>query len=366
MNNSYIKQLGVSLAISLAIASCGSKDETKKEVIRPVSYEEVGLGGGVLERTFSGTAISGTETRMSFKVAGNIERLLVKDGEEVNKNQLLVTLDDSDYQLQYEQADAAVKNADALAKQAKSNYERIRSLYENGSTSLSDFENAKASYESAQASENSAIQSRRLARSQIAYCKLSAPIQGSISSLSVEVNENVNAGQTIMVLSSEGDLEVNLGLPESFITNVNVQDKVEISFSALPGEVFQGVVSEVSYSINNQTSTYPVAVKLIGDTKTIRPGMAASVTFSINTSKPGQPDLLMVPVQAVGEDEKGNFVFVLESSEEHYIVKRRTVTVGQITTSGFEIIDGLDEGELIATAGLQTLLEGMKVRLYEN
>ena len=362
----YIKLVGANLVIFLALFSCSSTEETKETVIRPVMYEKVVLGGGIQQRTFSGTAISGTETRMSFKVSGNIQTLRVKDGDEVKKNQLLVTLDNSDFQLQYEQSDASVKNADAVEKQAKSNYERIRSLYENGSTSLSDFENAKANYESAKANESSAKKARKLARAQLDYCKLYAPIEGSVSSLSAEVNENVTAGQTIMVLSSEGDLEVNLGLPESYITNVNVQDQVGVSFSALPGEEFQGIVSEVSFSINSQTSTYPVVVKLIGDTKSIRPGMAATVTFSINTSKPGQPDLLKVPAQAVGEDEDGNFVFTLEASEEQYVIKRRSITIGQLTEGGFEIVDGLEEGELIATAGLQTLLDGMKVRLFEN
>ncbi|MFY0652297.1 MAG: efflux RND transporter periplasmic adaptor subunit [Cyclobacteriaceae bacterium] len=362
----YYKIPGWSVLIALTIFACSKKEQTKEEVIRPVMYEKVVLGGGNQQRTFSGTASSGTATRMSFKVSGNVQSLRVKDGDEVKKNQLLVTVDDSDFKLQYEQSDAAVKNADAVEKQAKSNYERIRSLYENGSTSLSDFENARANYESAKANESSAKQSRKLARAQLEYCKLYAPIEGSVSSLSVEVNENVSAGQTIMVLSSEGDLEVTLGLPESYITNVNVQDQVEISFSAIPNEVFKGVVSEVSFSINNQTATYPVVVKLIGDTKSMRPGMAASVTFSINTSKPGQPDLLMVPVQAVGEDEVGNFVFIVEAAEEHYTIKRRAVTIGQLTATGFEIADGLEEGELIATAGLQTLLEGMKVKLFQN
>lgn len=364
--NALIKSLGMSAVIALVLFSCGGKKESKKEIIRPVAYERVGLGGGEQQRTFSGTAKSGTETRMSFKVSGNIEKLMVKDGDEVKKNQLLVTVDDSDYLLQYQQADAAVKNATAVAKQAKSNFERIRSLYENGSTSLSDYENSRANYESAEASVNSAVQARSLARSQINYCKLYAPIDGAISSLSVEVNENVSAGQTVMILSSEGDLEVSLGLPESFITNVNVQDQVAISFSALPGETFEGIVSEVSYSINNQTSTYPVAVKLTGDTESVRPGMAASVTFNINRSKPNEPNLLKVPATAVGEDEEGNFVFVLEPSEEHYVVKRRSVSVGELSTNGFEITEGLEKGELIATAGLQTLLEDMKVRLYDN
>ena len=121
------------LILAMAIwASCSSKEEIVKEVIRPVMYQKVVPGGGIQERTFSGTAIAGTETKMSFKVGGNIRSLRVKVGQEVNKNTLIATLDDSDLQLQYEQSDATVKNADALEEQTKSNFERVRTLYENG------------------------------------------------------------------------------------------------------------------------------------------------------------------------------------------------------------------------------------------
>ena len=275
-------------------------------------------------------------------------------------------LDDSDLQLQYEQSDAAVKNADALEKQAKSAYERVRALYENGSTSISEFESAKANYESAKASESSQKKQRKLAKAQLEYTRLFSPLRGKIATVDAEVNENVQAGQQIVMLSSEGDLEVIMGLPESFISNVNVQDQVEVSFSALNGQTFNGVVSEVSFAISSETSTYPVIVKVDDDNEVIRPGMAATVTFKINTASASEPDLLMVPGQAVGEDEDGNFVFTLEINEDHYLAKRRSVSVGQLTSNGFEIVDGLVEGELVATAGLQTLLDGMKVKLYEN
>ena len=354
------------LALVILCLACSGETEEKKEVIRPVMYQKVVPGGGVQQRTFSGTAISGTETRMSFKVSGTLESLRVKVGEEISKNTLIATLDDSDLELQYEQADASVKNADAQEKQAKSNYERVRALYENGNTSISEYESAKAAFESAQANESSAKKSRKLARSQLTYTKLYAPVSGKVATVDAEVNENVNAGQQIVMLSSEGDLEVNLGLPESFISNVEVQDQVEVSFSALPGQIFTGVVSEVSFSISAQTSTYPVVIKIQGDSDAIRPGMSASVTFTVNTSSEAQPDLLMVPGQAVGEDESGNFVYTLEIEDDYYLAKRRTVSVGKLTSSGFQIMDGLEEGELVATAGLQTLLDGMKVRLYQN
>lgn len=354
------------LSITALLMACGGKEQEKVESIRPVVYQKVVPGGGVQTRTFSGTAISGTETKMSFKVAGNIQSLRVNVGEEVGRSQLLATLDDADFQLQYEQADASVKNADAQEKQAKSNFERVRALYENGSTSLSNYESAKANYESARANESSAKKSRKLSRAQLEYTKLYAPVAGKVATVDSEVNENVSAGQQILMLSSEGDLEVNLGLPESYISNVNVQDKVEVTFPAINDVIFEGVVSEVSFAINNQTSTYPVVIKLAGDGRSIRPGMAASVTFKVNTADPDRPDLLFIPAQAVGEDEEGNFVFTLVPDEENHIAKRRAVTIGQLTTEGFEIVEGLEEGELIATAGLQTILDSMKVKLFQN
>lgn len=343
---------------------CSGKKEEKKEILRPVQYEKVVPGGGAKQRVFSGTAKSGTETKLSFKVNGNIERLIVKVGEHVNAGGLIATLDNSDLQLQYEQQDAAVKNADAQEKQAKSNFGRVRSLYENGNAALSEYESAKAQFESAKANESSAKKARKLAEAQLSYAKLRAPVKGKVATVNAEINENVQAGEQIVMLSSEGDLEVNLGVPESFISRINVLDKVKVEFSSNRGQQYTGVVSEVSFSINDETSTYPVVVKLDGNTSDIRPGMAANVTFDFASEN--QSELLIVLAKAIGEDQEGNFAFVLEQENDYYLAKRRTLKIGQLTPQGFEILEGLEEGEVIATAGLQTLLDGMKVKLFDN
>lgn len=352
--------------LGIIVASCAGKKEQKEVAVRPVMYQEVTPGGGFQERVFSGTSKSGTETKLSFKVAGNISSLNAKVGQQVKKGQIIASLDDADFQLQYEQADASVKNADAQEKQAKSNFERVRSLYENGSTSLSDYESAKANYESAKANESSAKKSRKLNQAQLNYTKLYSPVAGKIATVDIEVNENVSAGQQIILLDSEGDLEVSLGIPESFISNINVRDVVNISFASLEGQTFKGAVSEVSFSISSQTSTYPVVITVEGDTRAIRPGMAASVTFKMGNQNETNEDKLVVATQAVGADGQGNFVFVLEKADQYYLAKKRPVTIGKLSSTGFEITDGLEEGELVATAGLQTLLDGMKVKLFEN
>lgn len=354
----------VYLGCALAMFSCSGDKPVQQEVIRPVVYQKVLPGGGETSRVFTGTAKSGTETSLSFKVNGNIRRLNVKVGQEVNANSLIATLDDSDYKLQYEQNDAAVKNADAQEKNAKSSFERVRSLYENGNTALSDYETAKAQYESAKANESSVKKTRKLAKAQLSYCMLYSPVKGKIATVDAEVNENIQTGQQIVMINSEGDLEVNLGVPESFISKINVQDAVEVEFTALTGKKFNAVVSEVSFAINRKTSTYPIVIKLEDNSSEIRPGMAANVTFKFASES--ESDQLIVSAKAVGEDQEGNFVFVLAPEEDFYKVERRSVNIGLLTSAGFEIASGLEQGELIATAGLQTLLDGMKVKLFEN
>lgn len=352
------------IVLVVFFCGCSGKKKEKKEILRPVQYEKVVPGGGAKQRVFSGTAKSGTETKLSFKVNGNIERLNVKVGEHVNAGGLIATLDDSDLKLQYEQQDAAVKNADAQEKQAKSSFERVRSLYENGNAALSEYESAKAQFESAKANESSVKKARKLAEAQLSYAKLRAPVKGKVATVNAEINENVQAGEQIVMLSSEGDLEVNLGVPESFISKINVLNKVKVEFSSSRGQQYDGVVSEVSFSINNQTSTYPVVIKLDGNAANIRPGMAANVTFDFASEN--LSDFLIVSARAIGEDQDGNFAFVLEKEDNYYLAKRRTLKIGELRPQGFEILNGLEEGEMIATAGLQTLLDGMKVKLFDN
>lgn len=345
----------------LTLSSCSKRQEIP-ESIRPVKYAKVAVGGAFRERVFTGTAKAGTEIRLSFKVSGTVGKFNLTVGEVVKKDQLIATIDDDDFILEYDKADAAVNNAAVQEKNLKSNFERMRKLYENGNTSLNEYESAKAQYESAQASKNSSMKARRLAKSQLDYTKLYAPVSGVVATVGVENNENAQAGQQIVMLQTEGDLEVAVGAPESFISRIKVQDEVEISFSSIPGSSYRGVVSEVSYAINRETSTYPVTVQLLEESSSIRPGMAASVKFRFSNETDG--DVIIVNTNAVGQDEKGNFVFVLEPLEgEVFTAKKTYVELGKLKTNGFEIKDGLAGNEMIATAGLQTLLDGMKVKL---
>jgi len=279
----------------------------------------------------------------------------------------IASVDDSDAQLNYEKSLVALEKSRIQKETAKSTLDRIKGLYENNNVSLQDYEGAKTSYATANAAHDADKRNVDLQKRKLEYYKIYAPISGIVTSVNAERNENIRSGQIIVVMNVGDEIEIIVGVPESFILKTKAGGNVTVKFTSIPGQVFDGVISEVAYNINSNSSTYPVTVKLSAPTKDIRPGMSADVTFVFADKGNNAPQKIIAPVAAVGKDTKGNVVFVLnKDSDSAYRVEKRMITVGELLPEGFEIISGLSENELIATAGLNSLIDGMKVRLLEK
>ena len=344
--------------------SCGGEEKASKEIIRPVRYQQVFLTGGQQTRTFSGISRAGTEAKLSFRVGGTVLSVNVKVGDQVEKGKLIASIDDSDAQLQLEKAQVALERSRIQKETAKSTLDRVKGLYENNNVSLSEYEAAKANYASANAAYNADKKNVDLQKRSLSYYKLYAPMDGIVTAVNIEKNENAQPGQVTAVMNAGDDIEVTVGMPESFISRVKSGAAVSIGFASIPDKVFDGKISEVSFTSGNQSSTYPVTVVLSEPTREIRPGMPADVTF--NFVSKSEVENLMVPANAVGEDTEGNFVFTVTATENGFaVVQKKLVTVGQLTREGFEILSGLQDGDLIVTAGIANLSDGMKVRLLK-
>ena len=228
-NSVTITQIGI---FAFFLFSCAGKKEKPAEILRPVRYEKVIMYGGEQSRTFSGVSKAGIETNLSFKVGGTINRLNVKDGDQIRAGQLIAVLDDTDYILQLDQTKANLTQAEVQMQNAKSTYDRMSKLYETGSVSVNDYEQAKAAYESANAGVSSARKQVQLAEQRVNYTRLRAPIAGRVANLNAEINENIMAGFTIITLTSGSDIEVTVGIPEAFIAMVNEGDVVEVEVSS--------------------------------------------------------------------------------------------------------------------------------------
>lgn len=341
---------------------CGGEAEKSAPVIRPVRYQEVISTGARRQRSFSGTARAGVESELSFRVAGTVEAVAASVGESVKKGQEIARLDATDYRLQLQEAEASLAQALAAQRRADADYERIRGLYENRNAAKSDLDAVRAQAESTAAQVAAARQRRELARRQLGYTRLTAPVAGAIASVLVEANENVGAGKPVALLTSGSRPEVEVAMPEVLISQVKEGDAAEVTFDALPGTSFPAAITEVGVAATGAGATYPVTVQLTAGDSSVRSGMAATVTFRFESG--GGAERIFVPPVAVGEDRDGRFVFVLERGEgELAVAHRRPVEVGDLTPEGIEIEDGLTDGELLVTAGVRRIQDGQQVKL---
>jgi RND family efflux transporter MFP subunit len=367
MRNNPLRVLTVIGIATLGIA-CGRQETVAEPQLRLVRTEVISVSGMERARTFSGTFRAGMESRLSFRVPGRVQQLAASVGQSVPPGHLIAQLDSRDYELQVQEAQASLTRALASRRNTTAERDRVRELYENDNASLSQWDQARAVAESAAAQVESLEKRLELVQLQLDYTRLTAPMAGAIATVEVEVNENVQAGQPIVKLSSSTMTEVGVDLPGSVITAIREGAGAVVECDALPGETFEAFVTEVGVAASGAT-TFPVTVQLSAQSDRVRPGMAAEVTFLFGSSET-DVNRIFVPAVAVGEDRDGRFVFLAEpEGNGRAVVRRRPVTVGDLTTDGqrdlIEIVDGLSEGDVIITAGVRRLEDGRQVRLVE-
>lgn len=357
---------GIALALALATlaAGCGGEAEEAAPVLRPVRYERVSTDALSFARSLAGVVRAGVESRLSFRVGGSILEVDVNIGDNVVRGQTLAVLDPTDFELRVEEAKAALAQAQASLRRAEADFDRVRALYENNNSSKAELDASRANAESSRAQVEAVTKQLEQANQQLGYTVLRAPADGAIASVEVEVNENVQAGQEICLLIAGGSPEVVIPVPEVIIGRIRPGQRVEVALDALPGETFEAEVTEVGVAVTGGSTTYPVTARLLGSSLQIRAGMAAETTFRFEEE--GGDDRIFVPGLAVGEDRDGRFVYVLEREGEGVgRVSRRSVTLGATSETGIEIVEGLSEDELVVTAGVRRLTDGMRVAVLE-
>jgi len=351
-----------SLVLLLLAGGCGEQQAEPEKILRPVRYQQVFATGGTRVRTFSGVAQAAVESRLSFRVAGTVDSIYVKVGDGVRAGDLIAELDAKDYELQVQEAEASLEQARAAARQAAAEYDRVRQLYENRNASRSDLDAARAADESARARVTAIEKRLELAESQLEYTRLRSAVGGSIAEVAVDINENVKAGDKVAVLTSGSRLEVEVSMPGLLISQVREGDKVDVAFDAVPNQAFDGQVTEVGVAAMGSVTTFPVTILLSRAYTELRPGMSAEVSFTFQSGD--DRERFLVPPVAVGEDRQGRHAFVVNrTGADRGIVERRQVIVGDLTSEGLEVFEGLFEGELLVTAGVSKLHDSMEVSL---
>lgn len=351
------------ILVVLFFSAC--EDVNKKQEIKDnnktVFATNVKLKDDNQNRIFYATATTTNQIKTSFKVQGNIKKLDLKIGDEVSKNQLISKLDSKPYELKVSQVRYGLSEAKASLKNAQSNYERVKKLYINQNASTSDIDNAKAKLDASKAKVKNILQELEYAKLQESYTKLYSPIDGYISSKFAQENENVQAGMPIVLISDKLVNEVHVQVPEDFVNKLKKDDEVKVLFNSISKKTYNGKISEISKFSSQNEKLYLVIIKLLNSDEQIKIGMSGEVYFNINENM--NSSVYLVPSSSVLSDGDNHFVYVLSKDENLYLIQKQEVKVGELSSAGYEITEGLNSKDLVLKAGMSEVFEGMKVEL---
>ncbi len=356
--------LCILMILLFSLAGCSEKEKrVEKEPLRFVRYEVIKRSPKESERLFSAVAHASNESKLSFKIPGTVKKIRVKVGDRIRKGQLIARLDDETYRLQKEQAEASVERIKIQLANLEKVFKRFSVLIEKNAIPENDFDNISSKYEAAKAGLKAAEKQLELATLQLSYTNLYSTVDGYVAYKNGEEGENIGAGMPLFIVNSMRTIDVKFSVPESLISQLKKDDSAKVSFDALDGMVFQGKLYELGVStLASLPTTFPVTVRLEGKVDKIRSGMTARVELSVkNGDDAGR---IFVPSHSVGEDRQGRFVYVaVRDNEKEARVERRPVKIGDTANLGIEIVKGLKPGEILVTAGVHFLENGMKVRL---
>ncbi|NME72609.1 efflux RND transporter periplasmic adaptor subunit [Flammeovirga aprica] len=353
--------LSLLLTVFIFNSSCQKEEKQKEKTYRSVRYIKVGNTTLSNNTTYSGKASADQEMELSFRNNGIIIKKLVKVGQKVKKGELLMQLDNIQAQLSYEQSLASLNAAKSEMYTAKSEYERGRKLYEQGNYTLSKYETVKNTFENASNQLTSAERKLAIDHQQILNGYIYAPKDAVVAEVNANMNETVSSGQKVMVLNAGNKMNVIVGVSESSINDLSNGMLAHLNFKSI-GERLDGEVVEVSPILNKENATFPVKIKINNPSASIHPGMAVEVKFDLDGL--ASEYNIVLPLSAIGEDESGNFVFTVENiGDDLGVVGKQYIKVGELTDEGILIDRGVEQGQYIITAGLQTLINGQIVKL---
>jgi len=348
------------------LPGCEAGKDAAEPIVRPVRVFRVAPVSAVHARTFPGRAQAETQAALSFKVPGQIKRLVVSAGDAVRQGDLISELDDQELQLELRRAEASHAEAAARERITRSKLKRMKVLFDEDAASRDQLDETTTNWESARAGLQAQTQSVALARSELAHTKIVAPEDGLIASVPVNVNENVSSGETVVTLNYGALPEVAFAVPGSLIRGVSRGQPLEVRFTSLEGVTFPAEILEVGIAAGR--TAYPVTARLIEADDRIRSGMVAEVSIRLGGESVGEPATsIIVPAHAIAEDRVGRFAFVARpDSQGQGVIERHAVTIGEIGLQGLEVVDGLEPGDLLVTAGIRFVEPGMTVRILED
>ena len=347
-------------AIAL-LAACDDEPEVTEETVRPIRTVVVSEAANGQIRSFSAIVEASDSSDLSFQVGGTVKEIFVSQGDQVPAGQVLALLDQEPFELDVKAAEANLQQANADLENNRADFERQQRLYEQGWVARVRYENAQRDYLSASSRVNYAVARLNLAKRDLANTELKAPFDGVIASRDIDAFIEITPGQLAFQIEADAGFDASFGVAESSIGEIVLGKAAQVRVPQVPIPL-DGLVSEIGSSAS-AGNLFPVQVALIDPPSAVRAGMTAEVTISLGQDESGSGYFVPLTAIAASEQPEKGFVFVYDAGSS--TVRRTAVTPTETLIGNMVAITGVAAGDIIATAGVNFLNDGQKVRLLE-
>ena len=334
----------------LLLAACQSEQhqeaEDSEEESPPIPVETELPTRGDVYAMYTGTAPieAYAEADVIAKVAGEIRELLVEEGDDVVKGQILARLDGDRLRLELNESKANLRKL-------QRDYERNVDLKSKGLISEGDFEKIKFEMEALEASFN-------LASLELDYTQIRAPIDGVIAERYVKLGNTLSIGEPTFRVTGLDPLVAYLHVPEREYRHIEAGQPVGIQIDALSGDPIVAAVSRVSPIVDPQTGTFKITIEIFDKDRRIKPGMFGRISVVYDVHE----NALQIPRSALVEETDTLSVFVVEDGT----AVRKTVTTGYGNKGMIEIVSGIEDGAQVVTVGQVSLKQDSKVTVINQ
>jgi membrane fusion protein (multidrug efflux system) len=332
------------LAAALASACGGAAqsdpatEKPKGVPVRTAKVERRQLADTLL---LTGTLRPQAQVEVVAEVSARLLRIVKDEGDRVQKGDVLAVLDETDYRLSHDRAQAALAVAEANKAHAVAERDRADSLLKTGGITDKEHLSAQVGLQVSEAALAQARAETAIAAQQHARAEVRAPFAGRVAKRHSDAGTMLSAGSPLFTLVDDARLEFRASVPSGDYGKVKVGDAVDVSVDALGDRPVKGTVARVTPLIEERTRSFEVVVQIPGGDRLVG-GLFARATVRV-----GQvADALVVPPGALvrdGSDPSSAETFVVTAGK----ADRRKVSVGVETADAVQVTNGLAEGQLV-------------------
>ena len=341
-------RLYILIFAAILATACGKKETAKIVSVEPIDLDAIYVktapitsGNGTLPIVASGIVTTGNEAKPSFKTGGVIATALVKEGDSVQKGQLLATLNLTEINAYLQQAQEGVAKAER-------DQIRVKNLLADSVATLEQLQNVTSGLEIAR-------RTLEIAKFNVAYSEARSPISGKVIKQIQRAGEVVGPGMPIYYILGLGnaDWKISVGLSDKDWARTRVGDAATVRMDAFPGQVFAAKVTRVADVGNPMSGTFDVEVKLSNP-----PKMAAGLVTNVEIKPSKSGTYVLLPIETLASSDGPNgVVFVAENG----IARKKNVTIVQLLGDKVAIGSGLEGVTEVVSAGVGFLKDGDKI-----